>query len=114
MQIDFERAVIATFIFADMSQAEETIRNTELKEEWFTDHNHRLIVHAINHLKAGGFYDELTVKDYLEKDSRFDIRALENCMIANIAGSSTTLKTWVNKIKNSVRNQHAEVEEVNF
>ena len=109
MQIDFERAVIATFILADMSQAEETIRQTELKEEWFTDQNHRLTVHAINHLKASGFYDELTIKDYLEKDSRFDIRSLENCMIANIAGSSETLTNWINQIKQSVKNNHMAV-----
>ena len=104
MQLDFERAVIATFLFADMSQAEETIRQTELREEWFTDQNHRLIVHAINHLKALGFYDELTVKDYLEKDSRFDIRALEHCMVANIAGSSTTLTNWINQLQKQVFN----------
>ena len=109
MQLDFERAVISTFIFADMSQAEEYIRKNELQEEWFVDQNHRLIVHAINHLKASGFYDELTIKDYLERDSRFDIRALEHCLAANIAGSSTTLKTWVNQVKSSVKNLHQEV-----
>ncbi len=109
MQLDFERAVIATFLFADISQAEDAIRQTELREEWFTDQNHRLIVHAINHLKASGFYDELTVKDYLEKDSRFDIRSLEHCIVANIAGSSTTINNWISKIKNSVKNQQAEV-----
>ncbi len=109
MQLDFERALIATFLFADMSQAEDVIRQTELREEWFTDQNHRLIVHAINHLKSSGFYDELTVKDYLEKDSRFDIRALENCLIANIAGSVTTLNVWINQVKSSVKNLHQAV-----
>ena len=109
MQLDFERAVIATFLLADMSQAEEIIRQTELREEWFIDQNHRLIVHAINNLKASGFYDELTVKDYLEKDSRFDIRALENCMIATIAGSSITLNVWINQVKSSVKNLHQAV-----
>jgi len=109
MQIDFERAVIATFLFADMSQAENTIRQTELQEEWFTDQNHRLIVHAINHLKATGFYDELTVKDYLKTDRRFNQIALEECLNANIAGSNIQLLTWVNNVKSSVKNNHMAV-----
>ena len=109
MQLDFERAIIATFLFADMSHAENVIRQTELREEWFTDQNNRLIVHAINHLKASGFYDELTVKDYLEKDSRFDIRALEHCLTANIAGSVTTFNMWINQVKSSVKNLHQAV-----
>ncbi len=109
MQLDFERAIIATFLFADISQAEDIIRQKELREEWFTDQNHRLIVHAINHLKAAGFYDELTVKDYLEKDSRVDIRSLEQCMVATIAGSSQTLNIWINQVKSSVKNLHQAV-----
>ncbi len=90
-----ERAVIATFLFADMSQIEHEIRSTELKEEWFKDLQFKLIAHAINHLKETGFYDELTVKDYLSTDHRFNIQALESCLIANIAGSKQTLEAWI-------------------
>jgi len=90
-----EQAIIATFIFADMSQAEAEIRSTELQEEWFNDPNHRLIVHAINHLKQTGFYDELTIKDYLSRDHRFNIYSLEECLDKNIAGSISTLNNWI-------------------
>jgi len=106
MQLEFERAVIATFLFADMSNAEQTIRTTELKEEWFTDFNHRLIVHAINNLRSTGFYDELTVKDYLSSDKRFNFSALESCLSSNIAGSDLTLNSWIDKVKSSVKNLH--------
>ena len=90
-----ERAIIASFLFADMSAIEHDIRATDIKEEWFKDFQFKLIVHAINHLKETGFYDELTVKDYLSTDNRFNILALESCLIANIAGSKPTLDRWI-------------------
>ena len=109
MQIEFERAVIATFLYADMSQAEKQIKDTELREEWFTNHTHKLIAHAINHLKATGFYDELTVKDYLSKNSSFNLHDLELCMTANIAGTMETLNHWINHIKRSRRSAVARI-----
>lgn len=106
MQIEFERAVIATFLYADMSQAKQQIENVELREEWFTNHTHKLIAHAINHLKATGFYDEMTVKDYLSKNNSFDIHDLELCMTANIAGTIETLNNWIGRVKSSQLKMH--------
>jgi len=109
MQLDFERAVISTFLFADMNESESIIRDIELREEWFTDFNHKLIVHAINSLKVTGFYDELTVRDYLLNDRRFNYGSLESCIASTPAGSITTLNAWIDKVKSSVKNLHEAV-----
>lgn len=110
MQIEFERSVIATFLFADMSRAEDIIRATELREEWFTTIEHKRIIHAINHLKITGFYDELTVHDYLIKNgSNTTIVELEQCLDRNIAGSKSTLDHWISVIKSSIKNLHEDI-----
>jgi len=106
--IYFERTVLSTALFADVFDIDYAAHQ-ELREEWFTDPFHRLVVKYINHAKANGLVDEMIVQDAMARDRVLDQHKFIDIVSANPLGSEQSFLLAIEKIRGVKKSQHEDI-----
>ena len=102
--IDFERSVLSTVMYH--AHSGQPLGNTELYEEWFSSHFHKIVVKTINAMRAKDIppADDL-VYHYLDKNGLVrDVKnqvAFNDIITANPFGSSDVFGQYLNILKSS-------------
>lgn len=108
--IDIERAIISTVLFQDLSNESDFIKALELKEDWFSDGLHKIIVKCINWLNINSIaIDENIVLHYISKNNQIDIGAWEQIISSNSFGSKNTILSYIDMLKQNSKRRVYEI-----
>jgi len=108
--IEIERAILATFIYQDLSAIQDTIQALELKDEWFSDSLHKIVAKCLIWLKSEHKgIDENIVLHYISKNNDVDVSKWLMILEANSFGSKSTLSTYIDILKNNTRKSVYEI-----
>lgn len=83
---DNERTVLSTVLLSEPFGL-QFAEHTELREEYFIDHFHKLVVKEINHARQLGLMDELIVMDALRQKGVMDDFKFSMILAANPFGT---------------------------